>query len=427
MRLSLRLQRIRYNTVITGVIIGQMLVTGTAAAFIVAPVTAPTRGPAGTTPSTSFSPPFSPTSSPVASAQPAAVSSSAKAKGVTGSAGGGIAGGAGLNGAFGIAGGSSLSALSTAELNKRLDGMRALGVGWVRFDVEWSNIGSRGPGLYDWTDYDRVAQAVVSRGLKPLGIIDYTPPWARQAACSDQPACAPADPAAYARFAGDAAAHYGPMGVHAWEIWNEPNIDVYYKPAPNVAFYTHMLTAAYPAIKAADRNALVITGGTAPTSSNGTDVGAVNFVAGIYDAGGRGAFDAVAHHPYTFPYTSTNAYPGGAWSDLMAIHSLMVSRGDGAKKVWATEYGAPTGGPGTMVSSGNGPYPGSIYVSELLQATIATQAVASYNAYGWAGPLFWYSYQDAGTSRDTVENFFGLLRADGSQKPAYGAFANAIR
>ena len=42
----------------------------------------------------------------------------------------------------------------------------------------------------------------------------------------------------------------------------------------------------------------------------------------------------------------------------------------------------------------------------------------------WLGPILWYSYQDAGTTPDTHENFFGLVRFDGSKKPAYSVFAS---
>jgi hypothetical protein len=33
--------------------------------------------------------------------------------------------------------------------------------------------------------------------------------------------------------------------------------------------------------------------------------------------------------------------------------------------------------------------------------------------------MFWYSYIDQGTSTSDRENFFGILRADWSKKPAY--------
>ena len=331
---------------------------------------------------------------------------------------------------FGVAGGSSLATLSNAELNSRLSGMAALGIGWVRFDVEWSNIGHAGPGTYEWTDYDRVVRAVVAQGLKPLAILDYTPTWARLPECVDTPTCRPSNEADFGTFAGAAAAHYRSIGVRTWEIWNEPNIQQYYAPKPDPGSYTAMLKAAYGAIKAVDPGAVVITGGTSPTDTtgDGSTIRSTDFLTAIYADGGKGSFDAVAHHPYTFPYTPVHAFPGGAWSDLPALHSIMSSHGDGTKQVWATEYGAPTGGPGSLVTAdARKVYPSSTFVSESLQAKIATNAVGSYRKWSWVGPMFWYAYQDAGTNTSTIENFFGLLRADGSHKPAYDAYRAAIQ
>jgi polysaccharide biosynthesis protein PslG len=329
------------------------------------------------------------------------------------------------NSRYGIA--VSLTDLSPAALDRALNDIKSMGVGWIRFDVEWSNIEHKGPGQYDWTDYDRVAQGITKRGLQALAIIDYTPPWARRSDCPDSSKCAPRDPAEFANFAGKAVARYSPLGIRTWEIWNEPNVDDYYKPAPNIQAYTALLKSAYAAIKSVDPSATVLTGGTAPAPSDGINIKATDFLAGIYAAGGKGSFDAVAHHPYTFPYTVDNAFPGGAWSDLTTLYNIMTNQGDGAKKVWSTEYGAPTGGPGVMISTESGPHPDSVYVSESLQATIAAAAIAKYKTYPWTGPIFWYTYQDAGTDPSTIENFFGLLRADGARKPAYETFRSAIR
>ncbi len=325
---------------------------------------------------------------------------------------------------FGIAAG--LADLSPGELNRSLDDIKSIGVTWVRFDIEWNNIEHDGPGQYNWADYDNVAHGITARGMHALGIIDYTPPWARPADCTDNSKCAPTNPADFSHFAAIAVARYTPLGIHSWEIWNEPNVDDYYKPTPNIGAYTKLLRAAYSAIKNVDPGAIVLTGGTAPARSNGTNIRANDFLAGIYASGGKGAFDAVAHHPYTFPYTVDNAYPGGAWSDLTALHGIMTAHGDGTKKIWATEYGAPTGGPGPMISGGSGPFGDSAYVSEVLQATMATTALNVYRTYPWAGPIFWYTYQDPSTDPSTIENFFGLLRANGSRKPAYDAFRAAI-
>jgi polysaccharide biosynthesis protein PslG len=107
----------------------------------------------------------------------------------------------------------------------------------------------------------------------------------------------------------------------------------------------------------------------------------------------------------------------------------MTANGDAHKQIWATEYGAPTGGPGPIATIANGyNIEGSPdHVDETLQAKIAADSVAAARKLPWLGPLFWYSYLDEGTSANDVENFFGLLRANGSRKPAYDAFSQAVR
>ncbi|MBL8161825.1 MAG: hypothetical protein JNJ61_07545, partial [Anaerolineae bacterium] len=67
---------------------------------------------------------------------------------------------------------------------------------------------------------------------------------------------------AYAAFVAQVAA----LGPEAIEVWNEPNIDQEW-PAGliNGTNYTQMLKLAYPAIKAANPNVMVISGAPAPT------------------------------------------------------------------------------------------------------------------------------------------------------------------
>ena len=313
---------------------------------------------------------------------------------------------------LGIAAGSGLAVLSSAELAIRLDQMRTLGVTWLRYDVEWANIEQKGTGLYDWSAYDRVTAAATTRGFAIIGIIDYTPPWARLSGCAGTSACAPNNPADYGAFAGAAARHYSKLGIHHWEIWNEPNNRHFFQPGADTARYTAMLRSAYSQIKAADPGATVLTGGLSPADTGGGYISPIDFINALYQQGAAGAFDAVADHPYSFPFLVTRTNPDSAWGQMKDIRATMVAHGDAGKKIWVTEYGAPTGGPG------NGP------VSEAIQAQILADVIAQMRTYTWAGPLLWYSYKDVGTTQDTVENFFGLVRADGTPKPAYQIFKN---
>jgi hypothetical protein len=330
----------------------------------------------------------------------------------------------------GIATGDTLPWLSSGQLNAELNDFQSLGVGWVRLDIDWSDIQPNGPDRYDWSNLDNVVKAANARGLKLLPTIAYTAPWARLPECASSEFCQPQDPHQFATFAAAAVARYAPLGVHDWEVWNEENTVKFWQPSPNITAYVQLLQATYPLIKQADPASTVILGGLAPTSApDGIDE--LDFLSGVYKAGARTYFDAVGVHPYSFPVPASYFVAWSAWSQMSAttpsIRSIMSSNGDGDKQVWATEYGAPTNGPGAIATETNYNLDQNPdHVDEAFQAYIAADAVNTAETYPWMGPLFWYSYKDLGTNTDAADNFYGLLRADGSRKPAYYSFQQAV-
>jgi hypothetical protein len=316
---------------------------------------------------------------------------------------------------FGISTGGTIQNQSARKVARDLDVIKEVGSRWVRIDINWAQIQAAGPTSYDWAPIDRVVQGATARGLKVLGLIVYTPAWARAAGTSHRYG---PDPAKYAAFVSEAVKHYAALGVHHYEIWNEANIAGFWEPRPDPAAYTQLLKAAYPAIKAADPQATVISAGTAPSYTDGTNYSPVDFLKAIYDNGGGGYFDAVGHHPYTMPAFPGEAYSWSPWWQMYgtspSLRSVMTDNGDAAKKIWATEYGAPTNGP-----------PGS-YVSEATQANMIQSAYSLWREYDWGGPLFTYQHRDLGTSRATRENFYGLVRYDYSKKPSFRAYRRQV-
>lgn len=119
---------------------------------------------------------------------------------------------------------------SDAQVDADLDAMVATGAKWLRFDFDWASA-ELSPGSYRWTYIDRVVHKARARGLRILATPAYTPTWARPAGTTDKHP--PTDPATYAAFVGAAARRYAPLGVHHWEIWNEPNVQQFWQPAPN--------------------------------------------------------------------------------------------------------------------------------------------------------------------------------------------------
>lgn len=296
--------------------------------------------------------------------------------------------------------------------------MVSLGVQWVRFDIEWGDVQYGAPTSSTWTSYDTLVNALVAHHLHGLGVIVYTPGWARVQGCDNGVECPPADPATFATFAAEIANRYKGDGLHYWEIWNEPNNYNFWAPKTNCVAYTALLKAVYPAVKQADPNAVIITGGLAPESTDGNNTSPTDFLSCIYANGGKNYFDAVGDHPYTFPAFPSTDTPG-AWGQMSettpSLRSIMIANGDTNKKIWITEFGTPTDGPDP-----------NWYVSEASETQMVVDTFQIYRTYTWAGPLFWYTLEDGSNSTSSNENFFGLVRYDGSTKPAYTTLKNII-
>ena len=311
---------------------------------------------------------------------------------------------------FGVAGSDRMHALRPGELARELDGMAAVGARWLRFDIDWRTIQAGGRNHFDWARFDAVVRGARLRGINVLGIIVSTPAWARPAGTSDKRP--PTDAADYARFAGAVARRYARFGAHHWQIWNEPNVERFWQPKPSVAGYARLLEAAYAAIKRADPRAVVVSGGTAPSWSDGTNISPIDFAQGLYSSGAGRFFDALAHHASTFPAFPSETPVWSAWYQMTgtspSIRSVMAANGDAAKPVWITEFGAPT-------STGRA-------VSEATQAAMLRDAYRLLGSYRWAGPLFWYAYRDRRSGPLDWEDFCGLVRNDFSPKPAYAAY-----
>jgi hypothetical protein len=301
---------------------------------------------------------------------------------------------------------------SDYDLNRELDDMADSGAKWLRLDVDWPSIQPTAS-AWNWQATDRVINGARSRGLHVLGTLAYTPPWARGAGTDSK--YPPWDQDAYARFAAAAVRRYQAVGVHHWEIWNEPNQASWWKPKPDPWAYTSLLRRAYAAIKAADPGATVIGAGLAPApdASDGSQINGETFVRQMYWAGAKGNFDALGMHPYNYPVEPMYPHPMNAFSATTpAIHRVMDENGDGWKKVWLTEYGAPTAGYRS--------------VSEADQADFLVKAYDQVVLWPWAGPLFYYMHRDQSWDPNVRDDNFGLMRPDWTWKQGWTAFRDEM-
>lgn len=293
----------------------------------------------------------------------------------------------------GIQGLSWWVGLTKEQIRDALTKAKAANVTSVRMDFSWSVV-EWSEGTYDWSSTDSMVQAVAEQGMTALAMLYDTPTWLSG---SSNPHTVPAGAdqiQQFAEFAAAAAQRYGAV-IPEWEIWNEQNIPRFWA-ATDADAYTALLKATYTAIKAVAPEATVIAGGLSPDPSG---MSALDFVEGIYAAGGKSYFDALNYHLYAFPNLPTI-------DPVAAIHEVMVANGDADKKIWITEAGAPTG-------------TGSYAVSEQVQADTIQAILELAAAHSYVGPVYLYTITDTGTDLSDPEANFGLITQDGRLKPAY--------
>jgi hypothetical protein len=295
---------------------------------------------------------------------------------------------------------SDLYGKSPEDINRTFDLMRQTGVSTVRILVPWAFV-QPAPDQWDWGVVDTMVDSALAHGISVLAVLNSTPGWA--APPSLLPYSGRPDSSAYGDFAAAAASRYRGR-VSAYEVWNEANSVLFWTPNPDAAAYTELLKAAFPRIKGADPSATVVAAGLAPVFSFGSlTLSPAEFVKGMYAAGAKGNFDAMAYHPYlyTMKFSAGKGYPESPLTQVTAMHQVMADNGDGGKTIWCTEYGEPTSA-----------------VDEATQADYLHDFITSWRTLPFAGPVYIYSTQDRNTGSATDQDTFGVYRTDWTPKPA---------
>ncbi|MGV0643251.1 beta-galactosidase [Mycolicibacterium sp. XJ2546] len=302
---------------------------------------------------------------------------------------------------YGFAVGAPMTWMSDMDADRELDAVARTGAEWLRVFVDWNRIEPM-PGAYDWGYLDHWVNGAVSRGLKVLAMVAYTPDWARTP--GSYFSAPPVEPAVFASFLSTLVKRYGDR-VSSWEVWNEPNVPIFFGHLDDrAARYTELLKAAYPAIKAAQPHSTVLAAGMSRAYAPDAPP---TFVEAMYELGAKDFFDAMAMHPYVYP-AGLAVDDHNGWSDVERVRQLMIDNGDGRKKIWMTEIGAPT----AAATAGG--------VSQQEQAQQITDVLAKAARTDYSGPVFIYSIRDIDTAdvADDQDNFGALLTSDWQPKAA---------
>ena len=278
-------------------------------------------------------------------------------------------------GKVGISANSGILWESTTSLNASLAFMQAIGVTGIRIDIPWRWVEPT-RGSFTWTVVDRVVDAARARGMSVLGVLTSTPQWAALGQSSNQQT-RPAQIEDWTTFVSAAAQRYAGR-VFAYEVWNEPNGSEYFAPHPDPIAYAALVRAAVTAIRQADSQAHVLAGALGPTpATNSGMIRAIEFFTAMLDAG-VGDVDAYSFHPYDNDQTMAQAafWDDTAMRQAMAMHEILRLRGEGNKKIWATEYGAPAA------------------LGDSRQAELIVNGIQQWSECSFTGPMYIHHHRD---------------------------------
>jgi hypothetical protein len=240
------------------------------------------------------------------------------------------------------------------------------GVDTVRIPISWGTVQPSSGAAFDWSPADRVVGQAAEAGLHVLPVLSGPPEWAvpygsvpGTGGHSQAPSRLPVSGAAgagWSDFVTAAVARYGPLGtfwadnplvpripVRSWQVGNEPNFK-YFVTRPNPAEYGKLVKISSAAIKSGDPGGQVVLAGLFARPKEGAGrwkkvhprraYFAKEFLQIMYrkTPGVRGAFNAVAIHPYSYFYWELTP-------EMEEIRALLKKNHDAGKGIWITELG----------------------------------------------------------------------------------------
>ena len=167
------------------------------------------------------------------------------------------------------------------------DRILVAGIEWVRIDFLWS-LSEPEADVYDWSIYDVLVDRIEARGLRIYAGLGSTPAWATN---GSEFSGVPDDVDQWREFCYLAARRYSGR-IHAWGLWNEPNLDRFWEGTRQDYIDTILIPGA-EAIALADPMALVCAPDLAHLSSADWD----DWLEATIRAAGD-LLDVVTHHVY---------------------------------------------------------------------------------------------------------------------------------
>jgi hypothetical protein len=263
-------------------------------------------------------------------------------------------------------------ATSFGDMDRMLDSVRSLGGRSVRLDISWQAV-EWSTNKWNFTGFDYLVRAARTRGIDVDFILDYNNP-IYGGAWNDLPANLPA----WDRYVAHVVERYR-LRVRSYEVWNEADLPDFNRRYGEPGRYLDLLKRSSAVIRRIDPGAIVLmTSLSRAKRANPTFWDQIAARAQPY-------FDVANLHIYDLSVRSRVDY---------------LRRLNPHKPIWATEAGVPA-------------------IDEAKQASFFRDVVPMLRAAG-VEAIFACNWRDHAKSVDSAP--FGLLRADGSKRPAAFVF-----
>lgn len=211
-------------------------------------------------------------------------------------------------------------------------------IGTLRIPIYWPAVEPR-KGDFEFAALDATVTAAAASAVRVLPFVYGTPDWLEPNPA--RPPLSAAGRSAWSGFLHALVHRYAPGGevwdgvpralpIRSWQIWNEPNFLLFWRPRPSAAGYARLLGVSARAIRGEDPGAKVIAAGLAPVEGG---VLPWIFLRQLYAVpGAQSGFDIAAVHPYS-------ATLRGMSFQIRKARQVMAAAGDGRTPLLVSELG----------------------------------------------------------------------------------------
>ncbi|MFB0564205.1 MAG: glycosyl hydrolase [Candidatus Aminicenantaceae bacterium] len=219
------------------------------------------------------------------------------------------------------------------------------GIEWIRVDFNWYQIETEND-QYNWQVYDDMVIEARQKGLSILAILFGTPSWSSGGVGINFPPSREED---WVDFVKEAVARYK-NNIKYWAMWNEPNLDEFWKGTVSEYINTILVSGA-EAAKSIDSLCKIVGPGLSHLEAEESKWNI--WLRAILRNGGKDQLDIISHHIYDIdgPSHIFDKLENDQGPLVPSVQRVLQEEEVDAKPFWITETGWNTDEVGEEVQS----------------------------------------------------------------------------